>query len=83
LGYLGQRSYNAVDEWHLQNNKRPTKPLAQQIAESRWIPIKALSDEQYKEILSEKLLSVDAEIALLDEKIEKLRELNSSEKGAK
>ena len=40
------------------------------------MPIRALSDEQYKKMLSEKLLSVDAEIALLDEKIEKLRELN-------
>jgi len=76
LGYLGQRSYNAVDEWHLRNDKRPSKPLGQQIVESRLMPIRALSDEQYKKMLSEKLLSVDAEIALLDEKLEKLRELN-------
>ena len=43
------------------------------------MPIRALPDEEYKEMLSEKLLSVDAEIALLDEKIEKLRELNSEQ----
>lgn len=44
----------------------------QQMAESKWIPLRHLSDEEYRGMLNEKLLSVEAEIALLDEKIEQL-----------
>jgi hypothetical protein len=42
------------------------------MAESKWIPLKSLSDDEYRHILSEKLLSVEAEIALIDDKIEEL-----------
>jgi hypothetical protein len=42
------------------------------MAESKWIPLRHLSDEEYRGMLSEKLLSIEAEIALLDEKIEDL-----------
>ena len=42
------------------------------MADSKWIPLRHLSDDEYREILSEKLLSIEAEIALLDEKIEDL-----------
>jgi hypothetical protein len=56
---------------HAQN---PSKPIAQRMAESKWIPLRHLSDEEYRGILSEKLLSIEAEIALLDEKIEQLEQ---------
>lgn len=78
LGYLGQSSYNMVDEWQLQRDDTPTKPLGQRIMESRWMPLKVLTDEQYREILDEKLLSVEAEIAVVDEKIDELRKSKSS-----
>ena len=52
--------------------QNPTKPLVQRMADSKWIPLRHLSDDEYREILSEKLLSIEAEIALLDEKIEDL-----------
>lgn len=42
------------------------------MAESKWIPLRSLSDQEYREMLSEKLLSIEAEIALLDDKIEEL-----------
>ena len=44
----------------------------QRMAESKWIPLRTLSDQEYREMLSEKLLSIDAEIALLDDKIQEL-----------
>lgn len=44
----------------------------QRMADSKWIPLRSLSDQEYKSMLSEKLLSIDAEIALLDEKMEEL-----------
>jgi hypothetical protein len=33
------------------------------------VPLKALSDQQYEEILQEKLLKVEVEISMIDEKI--------------
>jgi hypothetical protein len=54
------------------NANNPSKPLAQRLAESKWIPLRTLSDEEYRGMLGEKLLSVEAEIALLDDKIAEL-----------
>lgn len=72
LGYCGQSAFNRLDAWQMEKAQNPSKPLAQRIAESKWIPLRHLSDEEYRGILSEKLLSIEAEIALLDEKIEEL-----------
>ena len=40
---------------------------------SKWSPMKVLSDAEYEKMLQEKLLRVNAEIALVDESIEALR----------
>ncbi|KAJ5102126.1 hypothetical protein NUU61_004348 [Penicillium alfredii] len=72
LGYCGQSIFNRIDTWQMENAQNPSKPLAQRMADSKWIPLRHLSDEDYRGILSEKLLSIEAEIALLDEKIEDL-----------
>ncbi|KAJ5585052.1 uncharacterized protein N7459_004852 [Penicillium hispanicum] len=72
LGYCGQSAFNRVDAWQMNQAQNPSKPLAQRIADSKWIPLRHLTDEDYRGILSEKLLSIEAEIALLDEKIEEL-----------
>lgn len=80
LGYVGQRSYTAVDAWRANEQAKPSKPLSQQLSESKWVPFRMLSDEQYKEMLSEKLLSVEAEIALIDDKIQRLQEVQAAER---
>jgi hypothetical protein len=72
LGYGGQSAFNYLDKWQMEKAQNPSKPLLQQMAESKWIPLRHLSDEEYRGMLSEKLLSIEAEIALLDEKIEDL-----------
>ncbi|KAJ5227349.1 uncharacterized protein N7469_007355 [Penicillium citrinum] len=72
LGYGGQSVFNRVDAWQMGRAQTPSKPLMQRMAESKWIPLRHLSDEEYRNMLNEKLLSVEAEIALLDEKIEQL-----------
>jgi hypothetical protein len=41
---------------------------------SRWSPIKQLSDQEYVDILEEKLLRVEADIALIDDRVKELRE---------
>jgi hypothetical protein len=72
LGYGGQSAFNYVDKWQMEKVRNPPKPFLQRMAESKWIPFRHLSDEEYRGMLSEKLLSIEAEIALLDEKIEDL-----------
>lgn len=36
---------------------------------AKWSPVKVLSDDEYENLLREKLLRVDADIAILDESI--------------
>ncbi|KAJ5250069.1 hypothetical protein N7489_000479 [Penicillium chrysogenum] len=72
LGYCGQSVFNRVDAWQMENAHKTSKPLMQRMAESKWVPLRTLSDQEYREMLSEKLLSIDAEIALLDDKIQEL-----------
>lgn len=50
----------------------PSKPFLQRLADSKWVPLRSLSDDDYRGMLNEKLLSIEAEVALLDEKIQEL-----------
>ena len=61
LGAVGQVALNLAQQVRL-------KPLRSYL-ESEWSPVIPLSDEQYKELLEEKVLKVEAEIALVDENI--------------
>lgn len=47
---------------------------------SRWSPITPLSDQDYEKIIEERLLRVDADIALVDDHIKELRESESQTK---
>ncbi|KFY64002.1 hypothetical protein V497_01865, partial [Pseudogymnoascus sp. VKM F-4516 (FW-969)] len=70
LGGLGQAVYNYADA-------RESEKVGNEGGEgegkgwlnSKWSPVKALSDEEYGRILEERLLRVNAEIAILDESI--------------
>lgn len=62
----------------MERENNPSVPLAQRMAASKWIPIKSLSDDEYRAILTEKALSIEAEIAIIDEKIEELQKYRSN-----
>ncbi|KAG9253787.1 uncharacterized protein F5Z01DRAFT_656707 [Emericellopsis atlantica] len=62
----------AID-WYRQLPERPVDEDRSWM-NSRFSPLKKMSDKEYTDMLSEKLLRVDADIALIDERIEKLRE---------
>ena len=49
------------------------------MADSKWIPLKSLSDDDYKAMLNEKVLSIETEMALIDDKIEELQKSKSEE----
>jgi hypothetical protein len=48
----------------------------QRFAAWKWSPLKSLSDQEYRDMLAEKSLALEAEIALIDEAIEKIRNEN-------
>jgi len=77
IGGLGQVAYNTINPGDLSSDtdatSKPRKPMLERLANSRWSPVKILSDEEYENMLQEKLLRVEAEIAVLDEHIENLR----------
>lgn len=45
----------------------------QKLAKKNWSPMSVLTDEDYEKMMNEKILSVEAEIAIIDEKIEQFR----------
>ncbi|KAJ5650289.1 uncharacterized protein N7484_004012 [Penicillium longicatenatum] len=82
LGFCGQFAFNKVDAWQVNRAQNPSKPFFQRMADSKWIPLRNLSDDEYRGILSEKLLGIEAEIALLDEKIEDLEKTRPATSAA-
>jgi hypothetical protein len=82
-GYLGQTAYNMLDEKHTTEltttTKITTEPLWRRALNSRYSPMKVLSDEQYATMLKEKLLRVEADIAVVDENIAKWKEQQEEE----
>ena len=92
FGAAGQSIYHLLDASHTAMVTRdvstsPTESASflKWITEKKWSPIKPLTDEEYENMLREKLLRVDAELAILDDDIEKVkREQDSkSTKGGK
>ena len=86
FGAVGQSIYHSLDASHTAKVNRdastlPTEPTSflQRIAEKKWIPVKALTDAEYENLLREKLLRVDAELAILDEDIAKVMREQDSE----
>ncbi|KAF7510429.1 hypothetical protein GJ744_006708 [Endocarpon pusillum] len=71
LGMLGQGVYNAFQGGGDEVEVRV--PYSQRLLDSRWVPLKRLSDEDYVEMLNEKTIKIDAEIAIIDDKIAALQ----------
>ena len=88
FGFAGQHAYNALDSRHIRKVQKqmaydeerarqgnPEEPnWMQRLAKKKWSPMTALSDEEYEKILSEQLLRIETDIALVDERIKELGE---------
>ena len=55
------------------DNQFERKPFWRRVADSKYSPMKVLSDEEYEKVLRDKLVEVEAEIALIDEDIDKIQ----------
>ena len=80
LGYTGERLHVYLDDRHTAKlegslgGEEGEEGFMDKVKSLRWTGLQKLSNEEYAEMLGEKLLRLDTEIALIDEKIEKLRE---------
>ena len=81
FGLLGQSIYNTLDAQHTEKaelaatgKQIPKKSIWHKFADLKWSPMKVLSDQEYENMLKENLLKVDAQIAIIDEDIQKLKE---------
>ncbi|TID19002.1 hypothetical protein E2P81_ATG05978 [Venturia nashicola] len=84
VGYVGQKGYNTLDRQNTQAMTTPVtpkEPLWRRVVNSKYSPMSVLTNKQYEEILQEKLLRVDTEIAIIDDDIAKLRKENKEEKS--
>jgi hypothetical protein len=81
FGWTGQHGYNYLDARNsseiqqqaalkAKGEDKPKETLMYRIAKSKWSPMSVLSDEEYENMMQEKLLRVEAEIAIIDDKIE-------------
>jgi uncharacterized protein YydD (DUF2326 family) len=84
FGWAGQHGYNYLDgrnsadieeraDARKQGRVVERDNFMQKIAKSRWSPMSVLTDEQYEDMMRERMLKIDAEIAILDERIEGYR----------
>jgi len=80
LGALGQAAFNR-GVWQSPAMSRSGLNHEFSWSKSKWSPMKVLSDEEYREMLGERLLRVNADIALVDERIEGLRKARDSPDG--
>lgn len=72
IGLAGQTGYNLFSETQ-RSESSPRRSVMQRLTESKWAPLKALSDQQYEEMLQQKLLKIDVELSMIDEKIATLK----------
>ena len=87
-GWAGQHVYNFLDKRNsaelreqAQPDYKPKGTLMQRFAQSKWSPMSVLTDEQYEEMLQERLLKVEAEIAIIDERIEDVKKVAMEEEA--
>ncbi|KAF2646427.1 hypothetical protein P280DRAFT_464649 [Massarina eburnea CBS 473.64] len=82
FGWGGQHGYNWLDsrntvaveeEQRMREEGVPKENLLQRVTKSKWSPMSLLSDEEYERLIGEKILIVETDIALIDDKIEGLR----------
>ena len=79
LGLAGQFGVDVLSPRLEASEDTVSRSLVDRITSSKWSPMTRLSDEEYEGILKERLLRVEADIALVDEDIMKL-EANSKGK---
>ncbi|KAL5468276.1 hypothetical protein PMIN07_002962 [Paraphaeosphaeria minitans] len=74
-----RKSGKAREQMAMKERGEVGETFMQRIAKSKWSPMKVLSDEEYEEMMRERILKVDVEIALLKDSIEALKKEKEDE----
>jgi len=73
FGAAGQKVYSMSEARKAVASEISPEPKKTSWLDSKWSPMRLLSDTEYESMLQERLLRVNAEIALVDEHIEALQ----------
>lgn len=83
FGFAGQVAYNTFTSSAAVTTQDPQQGFWRRMSEKSWSPITVMNDEQYIELLKEKMLKVDVEISIVDDRIAALREQQQAEEPKK
>ena len=77
----GQACGNGIENW-LDRSKEGftnerTLSLTERIMQSAWMPFRPISEEEYENMLNEKLTRVKADISAVDARITAIREVST------
>lgn len=78
VGIGGQLGYNALSLAEMK--ERDQRPLLDRLSDSKWWPLKTLSDEEYEHDLTEKLIAIEAEVSMIDDRLKVLKQVTSTVK---
>lgn len=78
VGIGGQLGYNALSLAEMKERDR--RPLLDRLSDSKWWPLKTLSDEEYEHDLTEKLIAIEAEVSMIDDRLKALKQANNTAK---
>lgn len=73
FGYAGQTAYNSYLTRGSQTELEPKVGFWKRMSEKAWSPVTVMSDDEYAELLRKKMMRVDVEILILDDRIEALK----------
>ncbi|KAI5238781.1 hypothetical protein E4T47_08265 [Aureobasidium subglaciale] len=73
FGFVGQTVANRFDKTDLPASDEPRLNFWQRFASLKWMPVTVLDDGEYEHMLRERQLKLEAEIALVDERMEALK----------
>jgi len=73
FGFVGQTATNYYDKTDMPVSDEPQLNFWQRFASLKWMPVTVLKDGEYEDMLRERQLKLEAEIALVDERIEALK----------
>ncbi|KAL0639548.1 hypothetical protein Q9L58_001374 [Maublancomyces gigas] len=87
VGLVGQSAYNVADAHHTQHVAQEAERersggsgFWDRAMRSKWSPVTRLTTEEYKNMLKEKLLVLEADLALANEEIERLERIRREQK---
>lgn len=79
FGGAGQALFNKADARKTEQVEEK-RDIKDSWLNSKWSPMKVLTDEEYKTMMEEKLLKINVELALVDESIEGLKAMEREDR---